>query len=115
MNRSRDRRADAEDSSDNPNFTARREALLEDALISIITSELTDPRLEDLEILGLELKGGGTVVRVHYRHSELAQAERALVAATGFVQARLAERLPRRRAITVRFVAATHLAKVGAP
>lgn len=115
MNRSRDRRTDADVSSDHPNFNARREALLEAALLSIITTELTDPRLLDLEVLGLEWKGGGTVVRVHYRHADLAQAAQALAAATGFVQARLAERLPRRRAITVRFLAAAPLPKGGEP
>lgn len=105
-NHRRDRRDGAGPGSLEPNsdFGVRRRALLEEALTNIVRDELSDPRLEPLTITRLELRGGGSAVRLYWRHPEPEDAEAALEKATPFVQARLAERLPKKRAVTVRFV-----------
>jgi ribosome-binding factor A len=72
---------------------ARLEALLYEELSALIRSETSDPRLEDVEVAHLVLSADGRNLTVWIAGAD----QDALAAATGFVRARLAERVPQKR------------------
>lgn len=84
---------------------ARLEHILLEMLQSLINDEATDPSLDGVEILAVQLSADGGHARVAYavaallsRELEVGRASKAaLVRATGFLRARLAEQLHLRK------------------
>ena len=78
--------------------------MIKEAIAAIFREDITDPRLEALVITSVEMSVDGGNVRIRYLHPDRTESERALDKATAFVRARLAEHLPKKRALAVRFV-----------
>ena len=102
-------RRSREDSEVHSGFRGMRlEGLIREELNSLLESEVTDPRLEDVRASRVELTRDGSRARVWFitnRTEERAQVdiESALARASGFLRSRLCEALPLKRSPELRF------------
>ena len=87
----------------------RIEELFREELISLLTSEINDPRLEGVRVTGVELSRDGSRARIWYALVSNEGAERvrtvhaALARATGFLRSRLCETLVLKRMPKLRY------------
>ena len=84
---------------------ARLEGLILEELAALLRDEVSDPALEGVTVTALTLSPDYRHARVHFRAvKERREVERALVRATPFFRARVAEAIDLKRVPELRFV-----------
>jgi ribosome-binding factor A len=102
-------RRSRDDSEAHAGFRGMRlEGLIREELNSLLESEVTDPRLEDVRASRVELTRDGSRARVWFVTTQtearaLAGIDAAFVRASGFLRSRLCEALPLKRSPELRF------------